>query len=83
MFLSLKLRLLRRTVGGTPPVKGAEGTRLHAFAPPGYDAWRDIAQRDLADAKEGGVDSARFVRKERHDCYRERYRAELRGRSLP
>lgn len=83
MFLSLKVRLLRRTVGATPPVKNDEGTRLLAFGPPGYDAWRDIAQRGLADAKKGDVDGARFVCKECHDRYRERYRTELRGRHLP
>ncbi len=74
----------------TPALKNSDGpalarafTRLQAFAPPGYDGWRDIAQRGLADAKKGDVDSARFVCKECHDRYRERYRAELRGRPLP
>lgn len=72
-----------------PAMKNGDGpalvrafTRLQGFAPPGYDGWRDIAQRGLADAQKGDVDSARFVCKECHDRYRERYRAELRGRPL-
>ncbi|NOU34001.1 MAG: c-type cytochrome, partial [Polyangiaceae bacterium] len=46
-----------------PAMKNGDGpalvrafTRLQAFAPPGYDGWRDIAQRGLADAKKGDVD---------------------------
>ena len=77
MLLSLKVRLLRLTVGATPRLKNDEGMLLQAFAPAGYGAWRGIA-----DANKGDVHGARFVRKECHDRYRERYRAELRGRPL-
>lgn len=56
--------------------------KIATFAPPEYTNWKSISVDGAAAARKGDMDAAKASCRSCHDQYKQKYKADMRGRKI-